>query len=64
MNMDEINDKLYDMQLVTVSDYAVMAELNPKMYEASKTNMQLNSNLSQNRPIMQFKEELENSIES
>lgn len=25
MNMDEINDKLYDMQLVTVSDYAVMA---------------------------------------
>ena len=25
LNMDEINDKLYDMQLVTVSDYAVMA---------------------------------------
>ena len=25
LNMDQINDKLYDMQLITVSDYAVMA---------------------------------------
>ena len=62
--MDKINDKLYDMKLVTVSGYAVMAELSPSMYESIKTNMQLNSNSSQNRPIIQFKEELEKSIES
>ena len=39
INMDEINDRLYDMQLVTVSDYAVMAQLSPKMYETFKTNL-------------------------
>ena len=55
MKMDGINDKLYDMQLVTVSDYAVMAQLSPKMYETVKTNMQLNGVPGQNRPIVQFK---------
>ena len=64
MKMDKIDDKLYDMKLVTVSGYAVMAELSPSMYESIKTDMQLNDNPGQNIPIMLFKEELEKSIES
>ena len=37
MKMDKINDKLYDMKLVTDLGYAVMAELSPSMYESIKT---------------------------
>ena len=33
LNMDEINDRLYDMKLVTVSDYAIMGQIPSKMYE-------------------------------
>ena len=39
LNMDYINDKLYDMKLITVSDYAVMAQLPPAMYEKFRTNL-------------------------
>ena len=33
LKMDKINDKLYDMELVTVSDYTVMGHLPKSMYE-------------------------------
>ena len=33
LKMDKINDKLYDMELVTVSDYAIMGHLPKSMYE-------------------------------
>ena len=33
LNMDMINDKLYDMKLVTVSDYAVSGKIPRAMYE-------------------------------
>ena len=33
LKMDKINDKLYDMELVTVSDYTIMGQLPKSMYE-------------------------------
>ena len=33
LKMDKINEKLYDMELVTVSDYTVMGHLPKSMYE-------------------------------
>ena len=39
LNMDEINDRLYDMKLVTVSDYAIMGQIPIAMFEKFKINL-------------------------
>ena len=77
LNMDSINDKIYDMKLVTVSDYAIMGQLTPQMYErfraelaskkkhTGKTLYQMLHNQERKvdtRPIVLFKEELEKEI--
>ena len=61
LNMDEINDKLYDMKLVTVSDYAVMGQIPAAMYERYKMNLQLTGQTGS--PIVLFKDALTDSIE-
>ena len=39
VKMDMINSKLYDMELVTVSDYAVMGHLSKDMYETFRKKL-------------------------
>ena len=61
VNMDEIHDRLYDMKLVTVSDYAVMGQIPSAMYE--KFRMQLQQIGAPVTPIVEFRNALEKSIE-
>ena len=78
LKMDKINDKLYDMELVTVSDYAIMGHLPKSMYENfrrrlaqsqlynGQTLYQMLHNQKRKvdtRPIILFKKELEDAIQ-
>ena len=78
VKMDMINSKLYDMELVTVSDYTVMGHLSKNMYETfrrklaqsqlynGQTLYQMLHNQTRKvdtRPIILFKKELEQAIQ-
>ena len=61
VRMDAINDKLYDMKLVTVSDYAIMGQIPRAMYEKFKLSLQITGQTGQ--PIVLFRDALTDSLE-
>lgn len=61
LNMDQINDKLYDMKLVTVSDYAVSGQIPRAMYEKFRMNVKMTGDTGQ--PIVLFRDSLIDSLE-
>ena len=67
LNMDEINSKIYDMKLVTVTDYAVMGQIPKACFEKFKVSQNLDQALvgsgNVGNVITRFRDSLIDSIE-
>ena len=61
LNIDKLNDKLFDMDLVTVDDYTVQTRLKSAIYDNFLKNRMLMSATNE-APITTFKNELIKSI--
>jgi hypothetical protein len=56
--MDFINEKLYDMKLITVQDYTIAGEIPPEMWLHYRTKHIFTKNV-----VLSFEEKLRNVIE-
>jgi len=59
LHEDKINDKLLDLELVTVDDYTTQTQLDPKIYKEFKETLQHDSAIA---PIMEFKRQMSEKI--
>jgi len=56
--MDIINEKLYDMKLITVQDYTIAGAISPEMWVHYRTTHLLAKNI-----VLTFEEKLRDVIE-